>query len=98
MIYPCVASKVVFSTCGLFISWQTWLYGTSIPIKAVMDGLNDGTQVRDVTVIYHILYNQQVIIQSQQVITTQLTINDVSTDVLCHATGDPHYITFDVGP
>ncbi len=62
-----------------------------------MDGINDGVQVRDFYIIYHIFYKGISVLQNQEVISTQITINDVASDVLCHATGDPHYITFDQG-
>ncbi len=74
-----------------------WLTGLQIPIKAVMDGMNDGVQVRDIHIIYHIYYQSIRVINNQEVVSTQVTINDVASDALCHATGDPHYITFDQG-
>ena len=64
------AIEVEFATCGLLMSWNNWLYGLNIPIKAVIDGMNDGDQVRDVSVFYHVLYNQNVL-SSHLVSTTQ---------------------------
>ena len=60
------------ATCGLYLETHNWHYGLSIPIKAVLDGINDGDHVRDVSVNYHIYYKEEIIVSSQLGVSTQV--------------------------
>ena len=53
--------------------------------------LQNLTDIRHVT-ISCFLKNK---VKSNENFLFQVTIQDVNNDVECHATGDPHYITFD---
>ena len=74
---------------------DNWLQGLRIPIKGVSDGIADGDQTRDINILYHTFYNGVNELFGQSVGSSQITIIDRASDVLCHATGDPHYITMD---
>ena len=80
--------------CGLTLNSFNWFSTLTLPVKAMMDGLNDKDQTRTL-IIYERHYVEQVLTTEVEISSIEVNIVNRDREVYCSSHNDPHYTTFD---
>ncbi|KAH9513339.1 hypothetical protein Btru_034658 [Bulinus truncatus] len=81
--------------CGLVINNDNWLLGVTIPVKATVDGINDGNRQRKLSITVRIVGSVSSEVQEVFCNDIDITAENQDRPTTCSSVNDPHLTTFD---